>query len=443
MGRYQYELSHCNDTAYCYMYDGYTWTNYRQNQYEISLCANSCVGGACWNKPTGVIRWNTVYSTGCNCQIVLSAANLAAYNCSFYKDDMRITNDFPTDRIVIASMYGFMVDEECTSSRISWQMMPIGQRQMFILPTGCTVCYCMACNITNLNRLPNGQYTYYGQFPGGTDNAQYTTVPYFASVESYPLPVLNSNGHTGDNGASQYTNPTAICSTGAADTGKWTIPIYNSGYIDCCPSCFETLDGCGEGPALKGPLLRYNILKGKLSADSNSSAKDAYVLVSACGSWSGENTVPDNVAMVIANYSFPMGQDVWNPYDNCTNQMSRVIHKITRCICCDGSLCNKRFSYPVYGPKNYNDLRGDNYCFPFYDSDTYNWFNVPPLSDKLVPHITENTGAYCIYNYYGCIRAWSTVFGTNNPPWLCNPLAYWTYRWSNGNSYYAVNTHCT
>ena len=438
MGRYQYELSRCCDTSCCYNYGGYTWANYRQDQYNICLCANSCVTHG-WNIPTGVIRWNTLRNNNCTCQIVRSVYHLACGNESFYKDDMCITNDFPTDRIVIASMYGFMINEDCDSSCICWRMMPIGQRQMFILPAGCTVCYCMACNITNLNRWPTGEYIY-GHFPGGTSNAQFATVPYFASVESYPLPVLNSNGHLGENGASQFTSPTAICSTGTADTGAMTIPICTSGYIDCCPSCFR--DSSYEGPALKGSLMTTNSLRGKLSADSNSSAKDAYVLVSACCYWAGERGIPDNVAMVIMNWSFPMGGDIWSPSDCGANQMARAIHKIAWCQCC-ATVGGKIFKYPKYGPSSDTALRNCNFCFPFEPLDTYTWFNAPPKTDKLTAHITDNYN-YCSYgNYYGCVCTWSTVFGDSNPPWLCNPLGYWTYRWNNGNSYYAVNTHCT
>lgn len=433
MGRYQYELSHCNETSCCYEFGGYTWCNLAYTPSDIRLCASSAVSGG-WNKPTGFIRWNTSMVNGWNS--LRSVQKLIDCNDPFYNNIMRICNDFPTDRIVIASMYGFMI-QECYDSTC-WQMMPIGQRQMFILPAGCTVCYCMACNVANLNRLPDGSYAYAGQFPGGTTYAQYATVPYFASFESYPLPVLNSNGHMGENGACQFVSPTAICSTGTADA---TIPVCTSGYIDCCPSCFRSLDSYSCGPALKGPLMRANSLRGKLSADSNSSAKDAYVMVSACGWWAGEQGVPDNVAMVIMNWSFPMGGAIWSPYDTGYNAMARTMHKIIWCSC--DCTSEEGMYVPLYGPKAFYELYLDyRFCLPKDYIDTRAWFIVPPKSDKLVTHLTENEGVYCEQNYYGCICARSTIGGSCNPPWLCNPLGFWTYKWNNGNSYYAVNTHC-
>ena len=443
MGRYQYELSHCNETSCCYKFGerSSTWCNIAYTSSFINLCASaSTCGGLEWDKPTGIIRWNT--SIVNNWNHVRSVRKLIDCNDPFYRNDMRICNDFPTDRIVIASMYGFVV-QQTIGSQICWQMMPVGQRQMFILPSGCTVCYCMACNVVNFNKLPNGSYVYNGCFPGsdGDYYKQGATAPYFMSVESYPLPVLNSNGHMGENGACQFVSPTAICSTGTAASDIMTIPVCTSGYIDCCPSCFRSLNSYSEGPALKGPLMRANSLRGKLSADSNSSAKDAYVLVSACGWWAGEQGVPDNVAMTIMNWSFPMGGAIWSPYETGYNAMARAMHKITWCRYYneDEGVC-----VPVYGPKyNYELMSDYAFCLPNDYVDTRVWFNVPPKSDKLVTHITDNADVYCEQNYFGCICAYSTLGGSCNPPWLCNPLGYWTYKWNNGNSYYAVNTHCT
>lgn len=443
MGRYQYELSHCCETSCCYTFSsGQPWCNTNWKS-SICLCASSPLCGG-WDKPTGFIRWNTEYSNGCN--RVRSVAKLIACNDLFYSNDLCIYNDFPTDRIVIASMYGFMIEQQCDSSCICWSLMPVGQRQMFILPTECTVFYCMACNVKNLNRMPDGSYTYNGCFPNGTSNAQNATAPYFMSIESYPLPVLNSNGHMGNNGACQYSSPTAICSTGTANSNDLTIPVYTSGYVDCCPSCFIplTYDGSGShaGPALKGHLQRFNSLQGKLSADSNSSAKDAYILVSACGWWSGETSVPGNVAMTIMNWSFPMGGAIVTNCDVYYDQMARLVTKIS-CCHCYGIACGKTFLYPKYGPNSYESLSCDYiYTLPNECVCTTARFNVPPKSDKLVPHLTDNLCYYDEGNDYGCINAWIGICGNSNPPYFNNPLGYWTYKWSNGNSYYAVNTHC-
>lgn len=441
MGRYQYELSRCIETCCCYNLSagpGGTFVNAKEycNYDTIRLADASCTVTD-WNTATGFIHWGLGYGGGA----YLKPLRLDRIYCECFGKDRLIVNNFPTDRIVLVGLYGFQWFE-CifSSSDCCSRLMPVAQRQMFILPSGQGACFSMYCAIENLSYAPDGCRIYTGYNSSCCPPA----LPYFFSVESYPLPVLNSNGFIGENGCTTWVRPTAICSTGSANSDSHTIPIYyNNQYIDCDRSYFvEPYQACFS-PAIKGSAAGPWSLGGKLSADSNSSARDAYVLVSSCGSWSGACGIPDNLAMVIANNTFPTGGCRWSsPTQTSTwNKFSYALSMIECCNYWNGSL-----SCPVYGPPNrtYASNNCNNcYCMPNINEDTLISFCIPPTSDKLTAHMTIHSDIQTGSQYYGCICAWSTACFQNGHHCVCNPLGYWTLNWGNGNSYYAVNTHCT
>ncbi len=437
MGRYQYELSNCIETCCCYNIpntSNNTFVNAGYNcNYTVICLANVSCTGSDWNTATGFIHWGLkpgsdgYFHPICYCDI--------NYTC--FGRGRRIVNNFPTDRIVIVGIYGFQWTEcKYSSTDCCSRLLPVAQRQMFILPSGQCACFHMGCAIHNLSFNPDGSCIY----PGYNQSSSHMACPYFFSVESYPLPVLNSNGFIGENGCNTWVKPTAICSTGSANSDSHTIPIYCNGQlIDCDLSYFHSSGGVGFWPAIKGSATAPWSLGGKLSRDANSSARDTYVLVSSCGSWCGKCGVPDNLAMVIANNTFPTGGCRWSgQLVSCWNRLSYALGMIECCNRWNGSL-----SWPMYGPECSNkSYDGCCYCMPLVYECSRICFNIPPTSDKMTAHMTCHYGNQSCVPYYSCVCAYSAACFTRDP-YVCNPLGYWTLNWNNGNSYYAVNTHCT
>jgi len=438
MGRYQYELSRCVETCCCYNIPNVSSNTFVNacsyyNYDTICLKDVTCTGTD-WNTATGFIHWGLVYPGGS----YLKPLRWNRMYCECFGKDRLIINNFPTDRIVIVGVYGFQWFECVYSSTdCCSELSPVAQRQMFILPSGQGACFSMYCAIENLGYYPDGSCIR----PGYNSSAVVCAFPYFFSLESYPLPVLNSNGFIGEDGCNTWVRPTAICSTGSVNADSHTIPIYcNNQYIDCNRSCFVRPENSLFSPAIKGSAAAPWILGGKLSADSNSSARDAYVLVSSCGTWCGECGIPDNLAMVIANNTFPTGVCRWpGPYKTPTwNKLSYALGMIACCKYQNGLLfC------PVYGPSSAACANNaDCYCIPNINEDTLIPFNAPPISDKLTAHMTDHTVIQSSSQYYSCVCAYSTACFAHGGHNVCNPLGYWTLNWGNGNSYYAVNTHC-
>lgn len=437
MGRYQYELSNCVETCCNYNIPsglGGIFVNacYNCNYDTINLKDVSCTGTN-WNTATGFIHWGLRYPGGS----YLKPIEYGCFYCECFGKDRLIINNFPTDRIVIVGLYGFQWYEYNNSSSDCYSLMsPVAQRQMFILPQGQGACFSMYCAIENLRYNPDGSCI----FPGVNQSINVTAFPYFFSVESYPLPVLNSNGFIGDFGCNTWVKPTAICSTGSANSDSHTIPIYcNNQYIDCNRSCFVCPYNSCFSPAIKGAVASPWSFGGKLSRDANSSARDAYVLVSSCSSWSGDNTIPDNLAMVISNNTFPTGGCRWGGQS--LNNWNHFSYALGMIECC--KLGSGRKWCPAYGPSCANYAYNANcYCMPNIFEDSQIWFNIPPARDKLTAHITEYYTCIDPSIYYSCMCAYSTANFKAGAHCVCNPLGYWTLNWNNGNSYYAVNTHC-
>lgn len=437
MGRYQYELSNCVETCCNYNIpnvSGNTFVNAcSYNNYDTICLADVSCTGSNWNTATGFIHWGLRYPGG---------SYLNPYRCNqFYYDcfgkDRLIINNFPTDRIVIVGVYGFQWAEyNYSSTDCHSGLSSVAQRQMFILPSGQGACFSMYCAIENLCYNPDGSCIY----PGYNQSVNVKAFPYFLSVESYPLPVLNSNGFIGGNAYCTWVKPTAICSTGSASSDSHTIPIYCNGQlIDCDLSYFVSPGSSLFSPAIKGPTAAPWSLGGKLSADSNSSARDAYVLVSSCGSWSGENGRPDNIAMVIANNTFPTGGCRWSVPSQ-TSNWNKFSYAMGMIECCNYQ--NGSLSCPMYGPASAVCANNaDCYCVPNINEDARIRFEVPPIGDKLTAHMTDHTDV-CTEPYQSYICAYSTANFRAGTHCVCNPLGYWTLNWGNGNSYYAVNTHC-
>lgn len=435
MGRYQYELSNCIETRcnYTIYSPGGTFVNAGYNcNYNVICLANASYTGSAWNTATGFIHWGLVPGS----DGYLHPMSYQDISSTCFGRARRIVNDFPTDRIVIVGMYGFQwIEYKFSSTDCCSRMMPVAQRQMFILPSGQDACFHMGCALNNLSYNPDGSCIY----PGYNSSINIMAKPYFFSVESYPLPALNSNGFIGENGCSTWVKPTAICSTGSGSSDSHTIPIYCNGQmIDCDLSYFvEPYSSCFS-PAIKGTAASSWSLGGKLSVDSNSSARDTYVLVSSCRTWNGESGTPDNLAMVIANNTFPTGGCRWWGLSD-WNKFSYALGLIECCHYWNGCL-----SCPVYGPKYANSsYNGCCYCMPNINEDDRTYFMIPPTSDKMTAHMTDHTTITNPSQYYSCMCAYSTACFSDGGHWVCNPLGYWTLNWNNGNSYYAVNTHCT
>lgn len=436
MGRYQYELSHCIESGNLYNIPSTsagTYVNacYHENYNTICL-ANASNTGSDWRTATGFIHWG-LGNAGTGYLTPIEHNNV--YNTCFGKNRL-IVNNFPTDRIVLVGVYGFQWFEENWSSGCCSRLMPVAQRQMFILPSGQGACFRMDCAIENLSYNPDGSCIY----PSCGSSVNAKAFPYFFSVESYPLPALNSNGFIGENGCSTWIEPSAICSTGSGNSDSHTIPIYcNNQYISCNRSYFVKPHNSLFSPAIKGCGAGAWSLGGKLSVDSNSSARDTYVLVSSCGSWNGECGIPDNLAMVIANNAFPTGGcRRWGIGD--WNSFSSALGMIE---CCHYWGVGD-YSCPVYGPKCAARACGAMYyCMPIINEDKRIQFMIPPTSDSMTTHMTDYMIITDPSQYYSCMCAYSTACFTNRTHCVCNPLGYWTLNWNNGNSYYAVNTHCT
>ena len=442
MGRYQYELSRCVETGHYYNIpnvSGNTFVNARSYHNYDTICLKDVTAtGTDWRTATGFIHWGLRYNGGS----YLHPYERNRVYCDCFGKDRLIINNFPTDRIVIVGVYGFQWYEcNYSSTDCCSGLSPVAQRQMFILPSGQGACFSMYCAIENLCYYPDGRCIY----PGWCQSINVSAFPYFFSVESYPLPVLNSNGFIGNYGCDTYVRPTAICSTGSANADSHTIPIYcNNQYIDCNPSCFvDPWDSC-LSPAIKGSAAGPWSLGGKLSADSNSSARDAYVLVSSCGGWTGECGVPDNLAMVIANNTFPTGGCRWyGPMQTPTWNKLAYAFGMIECCYVWSDFDGGNFQCPIYGP--YGAARAncsDYYCVPNINEDSLIWFNIPPTSDNLTAHMTDSSMRTDPSKYYSCMCAYSTACFAHGGHLVCNPLGYWTLNWNNGNSYYAVNTHC-
>lgn len=437
MGRYQYELSNCIETCCNYNIPNdscYTFVNaWASDDYVTFRLADVSCTGSDWNTATGFIQWALEYSGG----TYLSPYSYSCIKRNCFGKDRLIVNNFPTDRIVIVGMYGFQwTDYVYSSSDCCSRLKSVAQRQMFILPSGQGACFRTSCAIDNLGYRPNGCCI----FPNDS-GCDVCALPYFLSIESYPLPVLNSNGFIGNGGCNTWVKPTSICSTGSLSGDSHTIPIYrNNQDIACNLSSFvEPYSSCFS-PSIKGYAHSQWSLGGKLSSDSSSSARDAYVLVSACGSWRGECGVPDNVTMVIANNTFPTGSCIWyHPSQTPNfNKLGYVMGLIENCNCWNGCL-----SCPMYGPPNAACAnRSNRYCVPnIYESSRIQ-LEVPPASNKLTAHMTDHIDIQSSDPLYGCTCAYSSVCFKWGAHYVCNPLGYWTLNWSNGNSYYAVNTHC-